>query len=295
MRKVFGVLAVPAILFAACAEDEPAISGTGTATGGGGTTAPATAADCAAANESTFESQGSLTVGTDFGFMFPPWILKNDPTAGKGFEAAMAYEVSERMGFDASQVEWVDVPFNKSYAPGEKDFDFDINNISVTEERDQAVDFSDGYYDLTQALVVLKGSPFEQATTLAELGDAVYGAQIGTTSLDFINTVIMPTQPAKVYDTTGDAKTALRNGDVDGLVLDLPTAYYEANISPQSDIQELVGQFPSAGEHLGMLFEEASPLVGCVNLALAEMYEDGTLEQLQTKWLADYLAVPVIE
>jgi polar amino acid transport system substrate-binding protein len=295
MRKLLAFLAVSAIVFAACAEDEPAISGTGTATGGGGATAPATAADCAAANESTFESQGSLTVGTDFGFMFPPWILKNDPTAGKGFEAAMAYEVAERMGFDASQVEWVDVPFNKSYAPGEKDFDFDINNISVTEERDQAVDFSDGYYDLTQALVVLKGSPFERATTLAELGDAVYGAQIGTTSLDFINTVIMPTQPAKVYDTTGDAKTALRNGDVDGLVLDLPTAYYEANISPQSDIQELVGQFPSTGEHLGMLFEEGSPLVGCVNLALAEMSEDGTLEQLQTKWLADYLAVPVIE
>jgi polar amino acid transport system substrate-binding protein len=295
MRKLLAFLAVSAIVFAACAEDEPAISGTGTATGGGGATAPATAADCAAANESTFESPGSLTVGTDFGFMFPPWILKNDPTAGKGFEAAMAYEVAERMGFDASQVEWVDVPFNKSYAPGEKDFDFDINNISVTEERDQAVDFSDGYYDLTQALVVLKGSPFERATTLAELGDAVYGAQIGTTSLDFINTVIMPTQPAKVYDTTGDAKTALRNGDVDGLVLDLPTAYYEANISPQSDIQELVGQFPSTGEHLGMLFEEGSPLVGCVNLALAEMSEDGTLEQLQTKWLADYLAVPVIE
>jgi polar amino acid transport system substrate-binding protein len=292
MRKLFALLAVSAILFAACAEDNPTIGGD---TGMGGTAAPATAADCASANESTFESPGSLTVGTDFGFMFPPWILKNDPTAGKGFEAAMAYEVAARMGFEASQVEWVDVPFNKSYAPGEKDFDFDINNISVTEERDQAVDFSDGYYDLTQALVVLKGSPFEQATTMAEVRDAVYGAQIGTTSLDFINTVIMPTQPAKVYDTTGDAKTALRNGDVDGLVLDLPTAYYEANISPQSDIQELVGQFASTGEHLGMLFEEGSPLVGCVNLAIAEMSEDGTLEQLQTKWLADYLAVPVIE
>ena len=296
MRKLFALVAVSTVLFAACAEDNPAIGGTGgTATGGSGGAAPATAADCASADESAFQSPSTLTVGTDFGFMFPPWILKNDPTAGKGFEAAMAYEVAARMGFEASQVEWVDVPFNKSYAPGEKDFDFDINNISVTEERDQAVDFSDGYYDLTQALVVLKGSPFEHATTMAELGDAVFGAQIGTTSLDFISTVIMPSQPAKVYDTTGDAKTALRNGDVDGLVLDLPTAYYEANIGPQSDIQELVGQFPSTGEHLGMLFEEGSPLVACVNLALAEMTEDGTLEELQTKWLADYLAVPVIE
>jgi polar amino acid transport system substrate-binding protein len=297
MRKVLGLIAISVLLLAACAEDDPTVGATGGAgeTGATGATAPATAEACAADNQASLFEPGVLTVGTDFGFMFPPWILKNDPTAGKGFEAATAYEVAARMGFEASQVEWVDVPFNKSYAPGEKDFDFDINNISVTEERDQAVDFSDGYYDLTQALVVLKGSPFENATTMAELSDAVFGAQIGSTSLDFINTVIMPTEPAKVYDTTGDAKTALRNGDVDGLVLDLPTAYYEANISPQSDIQELVGQFPSAGEHLGMLFEEGNPLVGCVNLALAEMSEDGTLEELQTKWLADYLAVPVIQ
>jgi len=296
MRKTFAFLVVGALLFSACAEDNPTIGGTGGALSGGtGSTTPATAADCAAANEAAFLAPGVLTVGTDFGFMFPPWILRNDPTAGKGFEAAMAYEVAARMGFETSQVEWVDVPFNKSYAPGEKDFDFDINNVSVTEEREQVVDFSDGYYDLTQALVVLNGSPFENATTMADLQDAVYGAQIGTTSLDFINTVIAPTEPAKVYDTTGDAKAALRNGDVDGLVLDLPTAYYEANIGPQSDIQELVGQFPSAGEHLGMLFEEGDLLVGCVNLALAEMTADGTLEELQTKWLADYLAVPVIQ
>src|SRR4029450_9915354 len=165
----------------------------------------------------------------------------------------------------------------------------------VTEEREQVVDFSDGYYDLTQALVVLNGSPFENATTMAELQGAVYGAQIGTTSLDFINTVIVPTEQAKVYDTTGDAKAALRNGDIDGLVRCLHAAHHEENIGPQSDVQELVGQFPSTGEHLGMLFEEGDLLVGCVNLALAEMSADGTLEELQTKWLADYLAVPVIQ
>jgi polar amino acid transport system substrate-binding protein len=292
VRKWVLLLATIALLAAACSEETPP------ATGGTPTGSPPeelTAASCAETHAADFVEAGTLTVGTDFDFMFPPWILNRKPESGKGFESAMAYEVASRMGFSEADVHWISIPFNNSYAPGAKDFDFDINNISVTEEREQAVDFSDGYYDLTQALVVLKGSPFENATTMAELQDAVYGAQLGTTSLDFINTVIAPTEPVKVYDTTADAKAALRNGDVDGLVLDLPTAYYEANIGPQSDVQELVGQFPSAGEHLGMLFEEGDPLVGCVNLALAEMSADGTLEELQTKWLADYLAVPVIE
>jgi polar amino acid transport system substrate-binding protein len=197
------------------------------------------------------------------------------------------------MGFSDADVHWVSVPFNRSYAPGPKEFDFDINNISVTPERDQAVDFSDGYYDLTQALMVLKGSPIEHATTMEEIKDSVFGAQIGTTSLAFINTVIQPTEDAKVFDSTGDAKAALRNGSVDGLVLDLPTAYFEAYINTPNGA--LVGQFPSADEHLGLLFEDGSPLVECANLAIAEMTADGTLEQLQDKWLADYLAVPTIQ
>ena len=149
------------------------------------------------------------------------------------------------MGFADSEVNWVNVPFNRSYAPGPKDFDFDINNISVTEERDQAVDFSDSYYDLTQALMVLKGSPIENATTMEEIKDSVFGAQIGTTSLSFINTVIQPTEDPKVFDSTSDAKAALRNGTVDGLVLDLPTAYFEATINTPNGA--LVGQFPNAG------------------------------------------------
>ena len=184
------------------------------------------------------------------------------------------------------------VPFNNSYAPGPKDFDFDINQITVTPEREQAVDFSDGYYDLTQGLMVLEGSPIEHATTLAELKNSVFGAQIGTTSLTFINTVIDPTERAQVFDTTSDAKTALRNGQVGGLVLDLPTAYYEANFNTPHGV--LVGQFPPM-EHLGMLFEQGNPLVTCVNQVLADMTADGTLKALQDKWLADYLDVPFIQ
>jgi polar amino acid transport system substrate-binding protein len=294
MRKWILALAALSMLAAACApEDE-----TPPADDGQTPAEHQTAADCLQANRDNLYTTGAystrnLTVGTDFDFMFPPWILGRDPESGKGFESALTYEVAARLGFSESDVNWVPVPFNRSYAPGPKDFDFDVNNISVTEERDEAVDFSDSYYDLTQALMVLEGSPIQDATTMEEIKDATFGAQIGTTSLQFINTVIQPSNPAKVFDSTSDAKTALRNGRVDGLVLDLPTAYFEANINTPNGV--LVGQFPSAGEYLGLLFEEGSPLVECVNLALAEMRADGTLEQLHDRWLADYLAVPVIE
>jgi polar amino acid transport system substrate-binding protein len=282
MRKFLLGLAVVAIAAVSCAPEDEA------------TPASSTPSQDACATETLgLVTPGSLTVGTDFAFMFPPWILKNDPESGKGFESAVAYEVADRLGFAQSDVVWVDVPFNKSFAPGPKDFDFDINNISATEERDQAVDFSDSYYDLTQALMVLKGSPIEHATTIDEIKDSVFGAQIGTTSLQFISTVIQPTEQPKVFDSTNDAKAALRNGQVDGLVLDLPTAYFEAVINTPNGV--LVGQFPSTGEHLGMLFEEGNPLRDCVNGVLAEMDADGTLKQLQDKWLADYLNVPVIE
>jgi polar amino acid transport system substrate-binding protein len=290
MRRWLLATATLALLASSCSEETPP------ATDGSSTESPAeemTAATCAESHAADFFEAGTLTVGTDFDFMFPPWILNRKPESGKGFESAMAYEVAARMGFSDADVHWVSIPFNRSYAPGPKDFDFDINNISVTPERDQAVDFSDGYYDLTQALMVLKGSPIEDATTMAEIKDSIFGAQIGTTSLAFINTVIQPTKDPRVFDSTSDAKAALRNGTVDGLVLDLPTAYFEAYINTPNGA--LVGQFPSEGEHLGLLFEDGSPLVECANLAIAEMTADGTLQQLQDEWLADYLAVPVIE
>lgn len=281
MRKFLLSVAVLAIVAAACAPEEEAPP-----------PADSPAEDACATENLTLVTPGTLTVGADDP-SFPPWIVKNDPTNGKGFESVVAYEVAERLGFARTDVEWVVVPFNKSYAPGPKDFDFDINNISVTEEREQAVDFSDGYYDLAQALLVLKGSSIENATTMQEIKDAVFGAQVGTTSLAFINTVIQPTNQAQVFDTTNDAKAALRNGQVDGLVLDLPTAYFEAFINTPNGA--LVGQFPSTGEHIGMLFEEGNTLRDCVNVVLGEMEADGTLQQFQDRWLADYLGVPVIQ
>ena len=285
MRRLLGPVALVAVFAAACASE----STTTTPPAADSTPAPSSAA--CATESLNLVTPGTLTVGTDDP-AFPPWVIGNNPENGKGYEGALAYEIADRMGFEPSQVKWVVVPFNNSYAPGPKDFDFDINNISITEEREKAVDFSDGYYDLPQGLLVLDGSPFENVTTIAELKDATLGAQVGTTSLQFINTVLQPNQPASIYDTTNDAKTALRNGDVDGLILDLPTAYFEATIGTPNG--HLVGQFEPIHQ-LGLLFEEGNPLVECVNAALAEIEADGTLQELQDRWLANYQKVPVIE
>jgi polar amino acid transport system substrate-binding protein len=279
MRKCLAALATFALMGAACASDSSTVT---TSPGGSGT------ADTCAKDDLNLLNPGTLTVGTDTP-AFPPWVLKNDPTSGKGYEAAVAYEIADRLGFSTDEVAWVTVPFNKSYAPGPKDFDFDINQISVTPEREEVVSFSDSYYDVTQALIVNDGTPIASATSVPDLKDYKFGAQIGTTSLQFINEVIQPTQDSQVYETTSDALTALKNGQIDGTVLDLPTASYSAGKG-----QSVVGQFESTGEHFGLLFEKDNPLVTCVNTVLDGMRTDGVLDDLETKYLADYLDVPTI-
>jgi polar amino acid transport system substrate-binding protein len=280
MRKLLVALAAFALMGAACASDSSTVT---TSPGGGSGTA-----DTCAKDDLNLLNPGTLTVGTDTP-AFPPWVLKNDPTSGKGYEAAVAYEIADRLGFSTDEVAWVTVPFNKSYAPGPKDFDFDINQISVTPEREEVVSFSDSYYDVTQALIVNDGTPIASATSVSDLKDYKFGAQIGTTSLQFINEVIQPTQDSQVYETTSDALTALKNGQIDGTVLDLPTASYSAGKG-----QSVVGQFESTGEHFGLLFEKDNPLVTCVNTVLDGMRTDGVLDDLETKYLADYLDVPTI-
>jgi polar amino acid transport system substrate-binding protein len=279
MRKLLVALASLALLGAACAAD----SSTVTTSPGGGSTA-----DTCAKDSLNLVTPGTLTVGTDQP-AYPPWVLKNDPASGKGYEAAVAYEIADRLGFSQDEVTWVTVPFNKSYAPGPKDFDFDINQISVTPEREEVVSFSGSYYDVSQALIVNDGTPIASATSVSDLKDYKFGAQIGTTSLQFINEVIQPTQQSQVYDTTSDALTALKNGQIDGTVLDLPTASYSAGKG-----QSVVGQFESTGEHFGLLFEKDNPLVTCVDTVLDDMRAGGVLDDLETKYLADYLDVPTI-
>ena len=233
----------------------------------------------------TLVNPGTLTVGTDSP-AYPPYFVDDDPSNGQGFESAVAYAVADRLGFTNDQVTWTVVPFNKSYAPGAKDFDFDINQISITPKRQKAVDFSDGYYTVNQAVVALNDSPLAGATTLAELKDAKLGAQVGTTSLDFITDVVQPGDQPFVYNDTNDAKSALNNGQIDAIVVDLPTAYYITAVEIENSA--IVGQFPAleGGEQFGLLFEKGNPLVSCVNLALQDLKATGELQAIQDAWLA---------
>ena len=192
-------------------------------------------------------------------FRSGPWFDNNTPSNGKGFESAVAYAVAKQLGFDAAHVKWVKAPFGTVIQPGKKSFDFDINQISITAERQKAVDFSSGYYDVTQAVVSLKTSKIATAKTLAELKGVALGAQVGTTSLTTINSVIKPTKKASVYDTNDLATAALKAGQIQGLVVDLPTAFY---ISAVTDGAVLVGQLPASGkqEQFGLVLNKGSKL-----------------------------------
>ena len=241
---------------------------------------------CSLKNPPLYE-EGALTVATDKP-AYPPWF-KGDPKHYSGYEGDVASEVAKRMDLP---IKWVVEPFNRSYAPGAKDYDFDINQIAITKEREQVVDFSEGYFDNTQGVLVMKDSPFADAKSISDLKDAQFGAQVGTTSLDFINEDIQPNQQPKIYDTTNDSKSALESGQIDALATDLVTTVYLRDF--EIDDSEVVGQYPR-NEQFGMLFEQGNPLVGCVNQVLGDMKGDGTLEKLQKKHLQQYLSVPVLE
>jgi polar amino acid transport system substrate-binding protein len=302
MRKLAVLLLT--LLFAVTAagcggdDDESAAGDTAAAM----TEAETAAADECAPDQLDLVTAGTLTIGTD-NPAFPPWFggeerspwEVSDPTSGEGFESAVAYAVAEELGFARDDVEWTVVPFNQSFRPGPKDFDFDINQISYTEERDQAVDFSESYYDVNQALVTLEGTDIADATSLADLADAKLGAQIGTTSLRYIQDTIEPSQQPSVYDTSNDVISALKARQIDGIVVDLPTAFFI--VAAEIEGGKIVGQFPTAGEQerFGMVFEDGSPLVACVDQALQTLKEDGTLADIQQEWLSDKASAPVLQ
>jgi polar amino acid transport system substrate-binding protein len=280
MRRILLLIAIFSLVAGACAEEDTTPSAGGGGDGGG------SEQSCDVQNPPLFE-EGVLTVATDRP-AFPPWF-EGSPKNYSGFEGELANEIAERMNLD---IKWVVEPFNRSYAPGSKDYDFDINEISITPEREEAVDFSDGYFNNNQGLLTLEGSEVADATSMGDLKDVQFGAQVGTTSLDFINTQIQPSVEPKVFDTTNDSKSALESGQIDALVTDLVTTVYLRDFEIDGSV--VAGQFPTE-EPFGMLFEEGNPLVDCVNQALQEIKDDGTLEQLQEKWLQDYLSVPTIE
>jgi polar amino acid transport system substrate-binding protein len=245
------------------------------------------------------KTAGTLTIGTD-NPAYPPYFQareggntdpwdpsQGDPTTGKGFESATAYAIAEQLGFTGDQVTWIAVRFNKSFAPGPKDFDLYINQVTFTEDRAQNADLSEGYFFGNQTVVVMKDGDFANATTITELKAAELGAQVGTTSLATIDDVIQTTAGGSAFDSTDDAIESMRNGQIDGLVVDLPTAGFITTIqAPRSKILGQIGE--AAGgqpEHFSLVLELDSPLTDCVNAAIAALDADGTLDALSNEWL----------
>jgi polar amino acid transport system substrate-binding protein len=244
---------------------------------------------------------GQLTVGTD-NPAYPPWFggsekspwKVSNPASGQGFESAVAYAVAGKLGLAKNDVKWIVVPFNTSFAPGPKKFDFDINEISYTPARGEVVAFSDSYYNVNQAVVAKKGTKIATAQSSADLQPYKLGAQLGTTSYQYIKDKLKPTQQPAVFDTNDAAVAALKNGQIDGLVVDLPTAFYVT--AAQVPNSKIVGQFPTgdAGERFGMVFQKGNKLVGCVNVALSQLKAEGTLQKIQEKWLAKVGGAPIL-
>jgi polar amino acid transport system substrate-binding protein len=293
VRRSFALLFVAALAFAAAG-----CGGSSNKSAGGTTTSGSSCAEA----DLNLVNPGQLTVGTD-NPAFPPWFgdkekspwKVSDPRSGEGFESAVAYAVAGKLAFAKSEVKWVVVPFNTSFAPGPKKFDFDINEISYTPARAKVVDFSDSYYDVNQAIVVKKGTKIASATSIADLKPYKLGVQIGTTSYQYIKDHIKPSKQPAVYDTNDAAVAALKNGQTDVLVVDLPTAFYVTAV--QVPNSKILGQFPTSatGEHFGMVFQKGNSLVRCVNQALSKLKSHGTLKQIQDKWLAKVGGAPVLK
>jgi polar amino acid transport system substrate-binding protein len=297
MRRVvaLAVLAAVSALTAGC-------GGSSSSAASSDTTATVAANTCAKSNLDLV-SDGKLTIGTD-NPAYPPWYgggspkgsswKINDPSTGKGFESAVAYAVAQHLGFSKGDVQWKYVPFNKAFAPGPKPFDFDINQISYTPARANVVDFSSSYYDVNQAIVVRNGTPIAKAKSTADLKPYKLGAQLGTTSYTYITEQIKPDQKPAVFAQNNAAVQSLKNGQIDGLVVDLPTAFYVTAV--QVPNSKILGQFPTegGGEHFGMVLKKGSALTPCIDKALAALKSNGQLKQIQQQWLAKATGAPVL-
>jgi polar amino acid transport system substrate-binding protein len=265
-------------------------STTSTGAAGGGTAAPAS---CSKAGlQHLLHKPGVLTVATD-NPAYTPWFVNNQPSNGKGYESAVAFAIAKQLGFASNQVTWVHEPFNSAIGPGPKPFDFDINEASYTPQRATAITFSNSYYPVQQAIVALKGTPIVTKHSPAQLKTYLYGDQIGTTGLTYINSNIQPTQQPRVFNTLAEASAALQAHRIDALVTDTPTAQYMASAQMKGAV--LVAQFPSVGEHYGLVFTKGNALVTCVNKAIATLTSNGALVALQKKYLGIFLVFPTIK
>ena len=281
MKKRFGILAIVAIAAAltlsGCAKSDSATSDS--------------AASCAKADLATVTS-GKLTIATGQPAYYP-WIIDDKPETGNGFEGAVAYAVAKQLGFTNDEVVWVRTTFDSAVTPGDKNFDFNLQQFSITPERQTAVDFSSPYYTAPQAIVSFKGSKIDGKSSIADLKSAKLGAAVGTTSLDAISNQI-GSKP-QVFNDNAAGVSALKNKQIDGLVVDLPTAFYLSGVEVPNGL--IVGQLPStgSGDQFGLLLTKGSKLTSCVSAAVDSITADGTLAAITDKWLATDAGAPVLK
>jgi polar amino acid transport system substrate-binding protein len=260
-------------------------------------------ASAAAAAACTTVTDGQLTIGTD-NPAYPPWFAGgsksswkiNDPSTGKGYESAVAYAIAKKLGYSKAQVKWTYIPFNKAFAPGQKAFDFDINQISITAPRAKVVSFSTSYYNVNQALVVNKGTKIAAIRSIKGLASFKLGAQLGTTSYTYIKNRIKTSQQPAVFNSNAAAVLALKNKQIDGLVVDLPTAFYVT--AAQIPNSKILGQFENKGgatDRFGVVLAKGNPLTSCVNKAISSLRANGTIKRLQQLWLAKATGAPVLK
>ena len=300
ISRLLPVLTIGALVFAACGSDDDDSSDS-TDAPADTEAAPATDAtastDAAATDESCTATidDGVLTIATGEP-AFYPYVLDDTPESGEGFESAVAYAVAAEMGYEGDSVVWVRTGFDEAIQPGAKNFDVNIQQFSITPERKESIDMSVSYYTSNQAIVALDGSPAEGATTVADLKDVKFGAQVGTTSLEFITEVIQPNQDPFVYDDNVGAKAALEANQIDAAVFDLPTALFVSGVEIEGS--SVTGQFPAdAGgttDDFGFVLEKDGALTPCVDAAITAITDSGELEAITTEWMSDFTGAPII-
>ncbi|MEY4173091.1 MAG: hypothetical protein RI900_256 [Actinomycetota bacterium] len=290
-RHLLATVVAGAVLFAACGDD----SSTADTTASTAAPTSAAAADAKACAAGKTLEASSLTIGTGDP-AFPPYVVDDKPESGQGFEAALALAVARELGFEGAAVKWVRTSFDTAVAGSDKNFDFNLQQFTINDERKQVVSFSDPYYTANQAVVGYADGPGKDVAKLSDLKQLKLGAAAGTTSLSFITDVIKPDVEPFAFNSNADAKTALDNKQIDAIITDLPTGLYIAAVEIEG--AKVFGQFPTsaggAGDQWGLLFVKDNPLVECANLALATLTSSGELEKITQEWMDKYTEAPAL-